>query len=61
VECGIQTSKDLKINNETTAVAMQRHGKHTSTTKELLLEMVFSVQSVQSDYKADNWGDPVSC
>jgi hypothetical protein len=39
---------------------MQRHGKHTSTTTELLLETVFSTQSVQRGYKKENWGDPVS-
>jgi hypothetical protein len=32
--------KDLETNNETTAVAMQWHGKHASTTIELLLEIV---------------------
>jgi hypothetical protein len=32
--------KDLETNNETTAVAMQQRGKDTSTTIELLLEMV---------------------
>jgi hypothetical protein len=51
--------KDLKT-NETTAVAMQRRGKYTSTTKELLLKTVFSTRSVRRDYKEDNWGDPVS-
>jgi hypothetical protein len=29
--------KDLETSNKTTAVAMQRRGKHTSTTVELLL------------------------
>jgi hypothetical protein len=38
--------------NETTAVAMQQIGKHGS--------ILFSIQSVQSGYKKDNWGDPVS-
>jgi hypothetical protein len=33
----------------------------THTTIELLLETVFSTRSVQSGYKEDNWGDPVSC
>jgi hypothetical protein len=28
---------------------------------ELLLETVFSTRSMQSGYKEDNWGDPVSC
>jgi hypothetical protein len=32
--------KDLGTNNETTAVTMQRFGKHASTTIELLLETV---------------------
>jgi hypothetical protein len=32
--------KDLETNNETTTVAMQRGGKHASTTIELLLETV---------------------
>jgi hypothetical protein len=31
---------DLETNNETTAVAMQWHSKHASTTIELLLETV---------------------
>jgi hypothetical protein len=39
--------KDLETDNKPTAVAMQWHGKHTPTTAELLLEMVFSAQSVQ--------------
>jgi hypothetical protein len=47
-------------------VYRQQIGKHvpaaknTHTTIELLLETVFSNRSVQSDYKEDNWGDPVS-
>jgi hypothetical protein len=32
--------KDLETNNESTAVAEQQRGKHTSTTVELLLKMV---------------------
>jgi hypothetical protein len=32
--------KDLETDNETTAIAMQQYGKHTSTAIELLLEMV---------------------
>jgi hypothetical protein len=47
--------KYLEKNNETTAVAMQHASKI-----ELLLETVFSVHSVQSGYKEDNWGVPVS-
>jgi hypothetical protein len=43
---------------------MQHVSKHVSGatnshTIELLLERVFSTQSVQSGYKEDNWGDPV--
>jgi hypothetical protein len=37
--------KDLET-DETTVVAMQRRGKHASTTIELLLETVFSTRSV---------------
>jgi hypothetical protein len=33
---------------------------NTHARIELLLETVFSARSVQSDYKEDNWGDPVS-
>lgn len=36
--------KDIERNNETTAVATQRRGKHASTTIVLLLEIVFSTQ-----------------
>jgi hypothetical protein len=32
--------KDLETNNETTAIAMQGHSKHASTTMKLLLETV---------------------
>jgi hypothetical protein len=42
--------KDLDTNNDTTAFAMQRHGKHASTTIELLLETVFSTRSLQRGY-----------
>jgi hypothetical protein len=60
--CGIDPllGKDLETNNETTAVAMQWHGKHASATIELLLETVFSTRSVQTGYKEGNLGDPVS-
>jgi hypothetical protein len=51
--------KDLETNNETTAVAIQRCGKSTSTAIELLLETVFSTWSVQRGYKEDNWSDQV--
>jgi hypothetical protein len=33
---------------------------NTHATIELLLETVFSNQSVQRGYKEDNWGDQVS-
>jgi hypothetical protein len=48
-------------------VSRQRIGKHVpaatnmSTTIQLLLETVFAIRPVQSGYKQDNWGDPVSC
>jgi hypothetical protein len=45
-------AKDLNTNNETTAVAMQRHGKHASTTIELLLEMMLCYQLLGT---WDNW------
>jgi hypothetical protein len=47
-------------------VSRQRIGKpvpavtNMSITIELLLEMMFSTQSVQSGYKEDNWVDSVS-
>jgi hypothetical protein len=50
---------DLETNTETTAVAMQRNGKHTSTMIELLLETAFSAWSVPRSYLEDNWGDLV--
>jgi hypothetical protein len=37
-------------------VSKQRIGKHASTAIELLLETVFSIRSVQSDYKEENVG-----
>jgi hypothetical protein len=52
--------KNLETDNETTIVAMQRRGKRASTTIKLLLETVFSTQSVQRGYKEDKWGEPVS-
>jgi hypothetical protein len=52
--------KDFETNNDTTVIAMQRRGKHGSTTIKLLLETVFSTWCVQRGYKKDNWGDPVS-
>jgi hypothetical protein len=51
--------KDLETNNETTAVAMQRRGKHASATIELQLETVFYMWSVPRSYLEDNWADPV--
>jgi hypothetical protein len=41
-------------------VSKQRIGKHASITTELLLETVFYIRSVQSLYKEENWGNPVS-
>jgi hypothetical protein len=38
--------KDLETNIEARAAAMQRRGKHASTTIELLVETVFSTRSV---------------
>jgi hypothetical protein len=38
----------------------QQIGKQASTTTALLLETVFSIRSVQSGYKKDNWDNPVS-
>jgi hypothetical protein len=40
---------------------VQRHGKHTSTALELLLETVFSARSVQRSYLEDSLGYPDSC
>jgi NRPS condensation-like uncharacterized protein len=45
--------KDLEIKNKMTAVAMQRCDKHASTTKDLLLETVFSTRSVQARLRSD--------
>jgi hypothetical protein len=48
-------------------ISRQQISKHipaamkTHTTIELLLETVFSTQSVQSGYTEDNWVDPFSC
>jgi hypothetical protein len=48
-------------------VFWQRFGKHvpyatnTYTTIELLLETGFSVRSVQTDYKENNWGNTPTC
>jgi hypothetical protein len=53
--------KDLEAKNETTAIAMQRRGKHASITIELLLETAFSNRFMQCCYKKDNLGDLVSC
>jgi hypothetical protein len=39
---------------------MQRRGKHTFTTIQLLLETVFSAWSVLRSYLDDSCGDPVS-
>jgi hypothetical protein len=48
--CGVRTGKNLETNNETTAVVMERRGKHASTTIELLLETVFPTRSVKVSY-----------
>jgi hypothetical protein len=53
--------KGLETNNETAAVAMQRHGKHASTTRELPLNTVFAAWSVSKSYLEENWVDPVNC
>jgi hypothetical protein len=41
-------------------VSKQRINKHASTEIELLLEMVFSIRSVQRDYEEENWGNQFS-
>jgi hypothetical protein len=47
-------------------VSRQRIGKHvpavmnTNMTIQLPLETVFSTSSVESGYKKENWGNPVS-
>jgi hypothetical protein len=45
-------------------VSGQRIGKHVpaamNTNTTILLETVFSTSSVQSGYKEENWGNPVS-
>jgi hypothetical protein len=49
------------------SVSRQRIGKHVpaatnmNRTIGLLLETVFPTRSVQSGYKEENLGDPVSC
>jgi hypothetical protein len=40
-------------------VSKQQIGNHACRSKGLLLEVVFSVPSVQSNYKEENWGNPV--
>jgi hypothetical protein len=52
--------------SETTFVSRHRFDKHVPATTdkhatiEVLLETVFSTQSVQMGYKEDNWGNRVS-
>jgi hypothetical protein len=52
--------------SETTFVSRQRLGKHlpaatdTHATIEVLLEMVFSIRSVERGYKKNNWGNRIS-
>jgi tetrahydromethanopterin S-methyltransferase subunit F len=36
---------------------MKLRGKHASTTIGLIFGMVFSILSVQSGYKEENWGN----
>jgi hypothetical protein len=40
-------------------ISVQQISKHASTAIDLLLETVFSIQSMQIGYKEDNWGSPV--
>jgi hypothetical protein len=49
------------LNNRTgmQPVSRQRIGKHASATIKWLFETVFSVRSVRSGYKEDNWGNPI--
>jgi hypothetical protein len=41
-------------------ISKQLISKHASNTIDLLLEMVFSIRSVQSGYKEKNWGNQFS-
>jgi hypothetical protein len=41
-------------------VSKQLISKHASTAIELLLEMVFSVRSMQSGFKEENWSNKFS-
>jgi hypothetical protein len=55
--------------NNSVMQPVYRHwiGKHIlaamnmHTTIELMLETVFSTQSIKSGHKEDNWGNPDSC
>jgi hypothetical protein len=53
----------IRSNNRVTSVAMQRRGKHASST----IEVVFSAWSVPRSYLEDNWrysvieGSAVEC
>jgi hypothetical protein len=38
----------------------QQISKHVSTTTQLLLKKAFSILSVKSGYKEDNWNNPIS-
>jgi hypothetical protein len=42
--------KDLEMNNETTAVDIQRHGKYASTTIRLLLKTVLSTRRENEEF-----------
>jgi hypothetical protein len=56
----------LANGSETEFVSRQRLGKHvpaatgTHESMEVLLEMVFSIRSVQRGYKEDNWGNRIN-
>jgi hypothetical protein len=57
---------DCEIGELTMSLSRQQIGKHVPVTTnayatiELLLETVFSTQSMQKGNKVDNWGDPVN-
>jgi hypothetical protein len=47
-------------NGDMQPVSKQQIDKHAYTTIELLLETVLSILPMQSGYKDDKWGNPVS-
>jgi hypothetical protein len=67
VACTAVAMQQADKSSDKHTVSRQRIGKHvpaatnTHTTIVLLLETVFYTRSVQSGYKEENWGDPVSC